>query len=74
MGRRVKSSVDQKIDLVSVDLGATAWNSAKANALAVHCVGFIVPPVFYCKANVRLMPGLVLRHGDVCSEANLPKS
>ena len=72
MGRRVKSSLDQKIDLVSGDVGATAMNSAKANVIAVHCVGFIVPPDFYCKASVRPMPGRVLRHGVWFSEANLP--
>ena len=72
MGRRVKSSLDQKIDLVSGDVCATAWNSAKANVEAVHCVGFIVPPVFYCKASVRPMPGRVLRHSDGRSEENLP--
>ena len=72
MGRRVKSSLDQKIDLVSGDVGATAWKSAKANVVALHCVGFILPPVFYRKANVRPMPVRVLRHGDGCSEENLP--
>ena len=71
MGRRVKSSLDQKIDLVSGDVGATAWNSAKANVPAVHCVGSTVPPAFYCKANVRPMPGRVLLRGVGCNEPNL---
>ena len=74
MGRRVKSSLDQKIDLVSGDVGATAWKSAKANVVALHCVGFILPLVLYCKANVRPMPGRVLLQGEGCSEENLPST
>ena len=71
MGRRVKSSLDQKIDLVSGDVGATAWNSAKANDVLVNCVGCTMPHGWYRKGNVRPMPGRVLRRGDGCSAANL---
>ena len=39
MGRQVKSSLNHQIDLVSVDVGAMAWNSAKANDAFVNCVG-----------------------------------
>ena len=72
MGRQVKSSLNHQIDLVSVDVGATAWNSAKANDAFVNCFGRNTPRAFYCKGNVMPMPGLVLRHADGFSAANLP--
>lgn len=37
MGRQVKSSLNHQIDLVSVDVGAMAWNSAKANDAFLNC-------------------------------------
>jgi hypothetical protein len=71
MGRRVKSFLNQQIDLVSGDVGATAWNSAKANDAIVNCVGCTMPRGWCCKGNVRPMPDRALRHGDVCSAAKL---
>ena len=71
MGRRVKSSLNQQIDLVSGDGGETAWNSAKANDAFVNCVGCTMPHGWYCKGNVRPMRDRALRHGDGCSAANL---
>ena len=68
----MKSSLNQQIDLVSVDVGATAWNSAKANDAFVNCVGCTMPHGLCCKGNVRPMPGLVLRHADRFSAAKLP--
>ena len=72
MVRWLKSSLNQQIDLVSVDVGATAWNSGEAKDAFVNCVGCTPPHAFYCKANVRHMPGRVLRHADGFSAANLP--
>ena len=71
MGRRVKSSLNQQIDIVSGDTGATAWNSAKANDAFVNCVGCTMPHGLFRKGNVRPMPDRVLRRGDGCSAANL---
>ncbi len=71
MGRQVKSSLHHQIDLVSVDVGAMAWNSAKANDAFVNCAGCTMPHGWCCKGNVRTMPGRVLRRGDGCSAANL---
>ena len=71
MGRRLKSSVNQQIDLVSGDVGATAWNSAKANDELVNYDGCTMPPGWCCKGNVSLMPDQVLRRGDGSSAANL---
>ena len=71
MGCRVKSSLNQQIDLVSGDVGETAWNSAKANDAFVNCVGCTMPHGWCCKGNVRPIPGRVLRRGDGCSVANL---
>ena len=71
MGRQVKSSLNHQIDLVSVDVGAMAWNSAKANDAFVNCVGCTMPHGWCCKGNVRPMPGRVLRRGEGCSAANL---
>ena len=52
MGRRVKSSLNHQIDLVSVDVGAMAWNSAKANDAFANCVGCTMPHGWCCKGNV----------------------
>ena len=71
MGRQVKSSLNQQIDLVSGDVGATAWNSAKSNDAFVNCVGCTMPRGWCCKGNVRPMFNRVLRRGDGCSAANL---
>lgn len=71
MGRRLKSSLNQQIGLVSVDVDATAWNSAKVNDAFVNCVGCTMPHGWCCKGNVRLMPDQVLRRGDGCSAENL---
>ena len=46
MGGQLKSSLNQQIDLVSVDVGETAWNSAKANDAFVNCVGCTMPHGF----------------------------
>ena len=67
----MKSSLNQQIDLVSGGMGATAWNSAKANDAFVNCVGCTMPHVWCCKVNVRPMPDRVLRRGDGFSAANL---
>ena len=72
MGLRVKSFLNQQIDLVSGDVGATPWNSAKANNAFVNCVGCTMLHGWCCKGNVRPMPGRVLRHNDGRSEENLP--
>ena len=67
----MKSSLNQQIDLVSGDVGETAWNSAKANDEFVNCVGCTMPHGWCCKGNVRPMPDRVLRRGDGGSAANL---
>ena len=67
------SSLVLQIDLVSEQVGAMAWNSAKANVSVKNCVGCIMPPAFCCKVNVMLVPGRVLRRGDGSSAANLPQ-
>ena len=71
MGLRMKSSLNQQFDLVSGDVGATAWNSAKANDAFVNCVGCTMLHGWCCKGNVRPMSDRVLRRGDGCSAANL---
>ena len=53
MGRRVESSLNQQVDLVSVDVGAMAWNSAKANDAFVNCVGCTMPHGSYCKGQCQ---------------------
>ena len=50
MGRQVKSSLNHQIDLVSVDVGAMAWNSARANDAFVNCVGCTMPHGWFARA------------------------
>ncbi len=71
MVSRLMSSLDLQIDLVSEHVGATAWNSAKANVSLKNYVGYTMRRAFYCKANVRPVPGRVLRRGDGSSAAKL---
>ena len=71
MGRQVKSSLNQQIDLVSGDVAASAWNSAKANDAFLNCIDCTMLHGWCCKGNVRPTPGWELECGDGFSAANL---
>ena len=74
MVRGAVSSLDQQIALVSEHVGSMPWKSAKANDVAVNCVGCTMVHACCCKGKGSPMLGRVLPLDAGSSAANLPQT